>query len=93
MQIHKLLLRSIAALIAAITVFGSSKFENSQNLLLYISFIFSLLAFCEYKTNDLLQKINVENLKSGRVEITFFGKILHTIALFLYGIYFIKLIF
>lgn len=92
MQIHKLILRSLAALIAAFTAFSSIKFENSQNLVLYLGFIFSLLSLSEYDADDLFAKINIKEINSKKIKVSHIGKFFEVLSLIFYIIYIIILI-
>ena len=91
MQIHKLILRSLAALITAFTAIGSIKFEQSQNLILYLGFIFSLLSLAEYDQDDLVSKFDIKEFNTKKIKVTHIGKLFEIISFILYTAYIINL--
>ena len=84
----KIIFRSLALIIAAITIYSQFKFANVHNLILYLGFMCSLLAFSEYDSIDLLKKLNTNKISSVRISTTWTGKIFEILSFIFYVTYF-----
>ena len=82
--------RVVALCVAVVGAVGGMKSQGGWNLFLWLGFIFSFLAFGEFESNDLTQKLTLKTMTSVKIEITWLGKLFEMCSLFAYGAYIVS---
>lgn len=85
---NKIICRALALIIASVVVYSQYHFENTKNLILFLAFMCSLLAFGEFEPNDLLETFNYKEINTLRISITWLGKFFETLSFIFYITYF-----
>lgn len=88
LNMNKIIFRTLALIIALITVYSQVHFQNLNNLLLFLGFMCSLLAFAEYDSIDFLKKFKYKEMTTIRISTSWIGKFFEILSFVFYVAYY-----
>lgn len=83
----RVVFRLLALCVALVGAVGVGKLQGGLNLFLWLGAVFSLLAFGEFESKDLTQRLKIKTMTSLRLQSTWLGKLFELCSFFAYSIY------